>query len=81
MEKSLELLLYVQKINDENPETAIQRKAFEIINTNISRRKINFRKKSQSEIATRLIDLISPIGKGQRGLIVAPPKAGKTSLT
>ena len=35
---------------------------------------------SQSEIATRMIDLISPIGKGQRGMIVAPPKVGKTTL-
>ena len=72
-------LLYVQKINDEKPETAIQRKAFETLTPIYPEEKLTL-EKSQNEIATRLIDLISPIGKGQRGLIVAPPKAGKTML-
>ncbi len=72
-------LLYVQKINDENPETAIQRKAFELLTPIYPEERLTL-ERSQSDIATRLIDLISPIGKGQRGLIVAPPKAGKTSL-
>ena len=72
-------LLYVQKINDEKPETAIQRKAFETLTPIYPEEKLTL-EKSQGEIATRLIDLISPIGKGQRGLIVAPPKAGKTML-
>lgn len=72
-------LLYVQKINDEIPETAIQRKAFETLTPIYPEEKLTL-EKSQGEIATRLIDLISPIGKGQRGLIVAPPKAGKTML-
>jgi len=72
-------LLYVQKINDEKPETAIQRKSFETLTPIYPEEKLTL-EKSQNEIATRLIDLISPIGKGQRGLIVAPPKAGKTML-
>ena len=72
-------LLYVQRINDENPETAIQRKAFELLTPIYPEERLTL-ERSQSDIATRLIDLISPIGKGQRGLIVAPPKAGKTSL-
>jgi transcription termination factor Rho len=72
-------LLYVQKINDENPETAIQRKAFELLTPIYPEERLTL-ERSQSDIATRLIDLVSPIGKGQRGLIVAPPKAGKTSL-
>ena len=72
-------LLYVQKINDENPETAIQRKVFELLTPIYPEERLTL-ERSQSDIATRLIDLISPIGKGQRGLIVAPPKAGKTSL-
>ncbi|SCI37570.1 Transcription termination factor Rho [uncultured Clostridium sp.] len=72
-------LLYVQKINDEKPETAIQRKSFETLTPIYPEENLTL-EKSQSEIATRLIDLISPIGKGQRGLIVAPPKAGKTML-
>ena len=73
-------LLYVQKINDENPETAIQRKAFELLTPIYPEERLTL-ERSQSDIATRLIDLISPIGKGQRGLIVAPPKAGKTKFT
>ena len=72
-------LLYVQKVNDENPETAIQRKAFELLTPIYPEERLTL-ERSQNDIATRLIDLISPIGKGQRGLIVAPPKAGKTSL-
>jgi len=72
-------LLYVQKINDENPDTAINRVNFELLTPIYPEERLNL-EKSQSEIATRLIDLISPIGKGQRGLIVAPPKAGKTVL-
>ncbi|MEG1284398.1 MAG: transcription termination factor Rho [Romboutsia sp.] len=72
-------LLYVQKVNEENPETAIQRKAFELLTPIYPEERLTL-ERSQSDIATRLIDLVSPIGKGQRGLIVAPPKAGKTSL-
>ncbi len=72
-------LLYVQKINDENPETSIQRRAFETLTPIYPEERLTL-ERHQNDIATRLIDLISPIGKGQRGLIVAPPKAGKTSL-
>ncbi|CEO13467.1 transcription termination factor Rho [[Clostridium] sordellii] len=72
-------LLYVQKINDENPETATKRRAFETLTPIYPQEKLTL-EKYQNEISTRLIDLISPIGKGQRGLIVAPPKAGKTVL-
>ena len=72
-------LLYVQKINDENPETATHRRAFETLTPIYPEEKLIL-EKYQNEISTRLIDLISPIGKGQRGLIVAPPKAGKTIL-
>lgn len=72
-------LLYVQKINDENPETATKRRSFETLTPIYPEEKLTL-EKYQNEISTRLIDLISPIGKGQRGLIVAPPKAGKTVL-
>ena len=72
-------LLFVQKINDEDPETAIQRKAFELLTPIYPEERLTL-EKQPNEISTRLIDLISPIGKGQRGLIVAPPKAGKTIL-
>ena len=72
-------LLYVQKINDEHPETATKRRAFETLTPIYPEERLTL-EKYQNEISTRLIDLISPIGKGQRGLIVAPPKAGKTIL-
>ena len=72
-------LLFVQKINDEDPETAIQRKAFETLTPIYPNERLHL-ETNPNEISTRLIDLISPIGKGQRGLIVAPPKAGKTIL-
>ena len=72
-------LLFVQKINDEDPETAIHRKAFETLTPIYPQERLTL-EKQPNEISTRLIDLISPIGKGQRGLIVAPPKAGKTIL-
>lgn len=72
-------LLYVQKINDENPDTAIKRRAFETLTPIYPEERLSL-ERNQNDIATRLIDLISPVGKGQRGLIVAPPKAGKTSL-
>ncbi|MCC0638144.1 MULTISPECIES: transcription termination factor Rho [unclassified Clostridioides] len=72
-------LLYVQKINDENPDTAIQRNAFETLTPIFPEERLTL-ETNRNEIATRIIDLISPIGKGQRGLIVAPPKAGKTVL-
>ena len=72
-------LLFVQKINDEDPETAIQRNAFETLTPIYPQERLTL-EKQPNEISTRLIDLISPIGKGQRGLIVAPPKAGKTIL-
>ncbi len=72
-------LLFVQKINDEDPETSIQRKSFETLTPIYPEERLTL-EKNPYEISTRLIDLISPIGKGQRGLIVAPPKAGKTIL-
>ena len=72
-------LLFVQKVNDENPETCINRKSFVNLTPIYPEERLTL-EKSQNEISTRLIDLISPIGKGQRGLIVAPPKAGKTIL-
>ena len=72
-------LLFVQKINDEDPETAIQRKAFETLTPIYPQERLTL-EKQPNEISTRLIDLISPIGKVQSGLIVAPPKAGKTIL-
>ncbi|TCQ02527.1 transcription termination factor Rho [Serpentinicella alkaliphila] len=72
-------LLYVKKINNLNPESAIRRPHFEDLTPVYPKERMSLEKNS-TELATRLIDLIAPIGKGQRGVIVAPPKAGKTIL-
>lgn len=72
-------LLYVQKVNDENPEKSVKRVPFENLTPIYPNQRLKL-EKNGNELATRLMDLVSPIGKGQRGLIVAPPKAGKTTL-
>ncbi|WP_446899881.1 transcription termination factor Rho [Clostridium sp. LBM24168] len=72
-------LLYVQKVNGENPERAVGRKPFETLTPIYPNERIKL-ETGRSELSTRLMDIISPIGKGQRGIIVAPPKAGKTTL-
>lgn len=72
-------LLYVQSVNGENPEKAVGRRPFETLTPIYPKERIKL-ETSQNELATRLMDIISPIGKGQRGIIVAPPKAGKTTL-
>lgn len=72
-------LLYVQSVNGENPEKAVGRKPFETLVPIYPNKRLKL-EKNEKELATRLMDIMSPIGKGQRGLIVAPPKAGKTTL-
>lgn len=72
-------LLYVKEVNGDSPDIAIRRKNFETLTPIYPTEKINL-ETSQFEASSRLIDLLSPIGKGQRGMIVAPPKTGKTML-
>ena len=72
-------LIYVEKVNGDPPETAIHRKSFENLTPIYPTERLKL-ETAQSRYAMRLIDLTAPIGKGQRGLIVAPPKAGKTTL-
>lgn len=72
-------LLYVEKVNGENPEKAIRRVPFEKLTPIYPEEKIKL-ETSPEDLSSRLMDIISPIGKGQRGVIVAPPKAGKTSI-
>jgi len=72
-------LLYVQRINGENPEKAVGRKRFETLIPIYPNQRIKLESYNR-ELSTRLMDIVSPIGKGQRGIIVAPPKAGKTTL-
>ena len=71
-------LLYVLSVNGDEPGVAMRRPDFESLTPIFPREK--FVLEDRRELALRIIDLIAPIGKGQRGLIVAPPKAGKTVL-
>jgi transcription termination factor Rho len=72
-------LLRVEGVNGTDPESARRRKNFDDLTPIYPNERIVLETEAKN-IAARLIDLISPIGKGQRGLIVAPPKAGKTTL-
>lgn len=72
-------LLYVQEVNGDTPIAAKKRPQFEDLTPIFPNERMSLESGSH-ELATRLIDLIAPIGKGQRGMIAAPPKAGKTTL-
>ncbi|QBD75317.1 transcription termination factor Rho [Ktedonosporobacter rubrisoli] len=72
-------LLRVEAINGQNPETGKRRPYFDHL-TPISPRELLNLETTGSNLSGRLINLIAPIGRGQRGLIVSPPKAGKTIL-
>ena len=73
-------LLFVQKVNGENPEKAIGRKSFETLTPIYPKERLKLETSFSGDLSSRLMDIICPIGKGQRGIIVAPPKAGKTTL-
>jgi len=72
-------LLKVEAVNHEDPELSKDRIDFENLTPLFPVEKFSLETKPY-ELSTRVIDLFSPIGKGQRGLIVSPPKAGKTIL-
>lgn len=72
-------LLYVVTVNDDEPGVAIRRPDFDDLTPIYPNERLTL-EDNPRELSMRLIDLIAPIGKGQRGLIVAPPKAGKTTL-
>lgn len=72
-------LLRINSINGRNPEELRGRQSFENLTPIFPRERLRLERKGSS-VASRVIDLIAPIGKGQRGLIVSPPKAGKTTL-
>ncbi|MCX7842726.1 MAG: transcription termination factor Rho [Clostridia bacterium] len=77
--EKFQALLYVQTVNGDPPEVASKRIPFEYLTPIYPDQRITLETNSR-ELSTRLIDLIAPIGKGQRGMIVSPPKAGKTIL-
>ena len=72
-------LIRVSKINGLNPNIVRDRVSFEHLTPLFPQEKFNLAEKGSS-LSTRIIDLFSPIGKGQRGMIVAQPKTGKTML-
>ena len=72
-------LVYVQTVNGDAPYLAIHRPNFEELTPIYPEEKLKL-ETVQRELSGRIIDLIAPIGKGQRGMIVAPPKVGKTIL-
>ncbi len=72
-------LIYVGEVNGEHPENAMKRKKFDDLIPIYPTEKLKLETKSD-EYTMRIMDIMCPIGKGQRGMIVAPPKAGKTTI-
>lgn len=72
-------LLYLESINGAHPSEAVKRKSFENLTPIFPNERLYMETK-KSTVAMRMMDLLAPIGKGQRGMIVSPPKAGKTTL-
>ncbi len=72
-------LLRIEMVNEDDPELANRRIPFHALTPVFPDVRYTL-ETDDSDVSTRLIDLISPIGRGQRGLIVSPPKAGKTVL-
>jgi len=73
-------LLKVESINGLDPEETKHRMGFDNLRPRYPEDRLRLELGENGNLATRVIDLVSPIGKGQRGLIVSPPKAGKTTI-
>ena len=73
-------LLYVKSVNGFSPSEACKRKKFEDLTPIFPNERIHLETQNAKSVAMRMMDLISPIGKGQRGMIVSQPKTGKTTL-
>lgn len=72
-------LLYIKKVNGQNPNNIVHRDYFDNLTPIYPNEKIILETEDK-DIATRVIDLLSPVGRGQRGMIVSQPKSGKTTL-
>ena len=72
-------LIYIDKINYQNTDMIRNRVSFEDLTPIFPNQRVKLERSGQS-LAMRVVDLIAPVGKGQRGLIVSPPKAGKTTI-
>ena len=79
MNEKFSALLYLKKVNGLPPELATRRRNFEDMTPIFPDQRIRLETPGAS-VAMRIMDLMSPVGKGQRGMIVSPPKAGKTTL-
>ena len=79
MQEKFSALLYVRSINDYTPEESAKRMDFGDMTPIFPDKRIRLETPGCS-VAMRVMDLVSPVGKGQRGMIVSPPKAGKTTL-
>jgi transcription termination factor Rho len=73
-------LIRIEKVNEDNPDVVRSRVPFEKLTPIYPMDRLQLETKDPKNISPRIIDLIAPIGKGQRGLIVSPPKAGKTTI-
>jgi len=79
--EKLNALLYIEQVNDDIVEKCVTRRPFEDLTPIHPDHRLTLERPDASrDLAIRLIDLIAPIGKGQRGLVVSPPKAGKTIM-
>ena len=72
-------MLKVEKVNGQDPEKAAKRPRFEKLTTVYPNKKLKLEVGKQP-LSTRMMDLLAPVGFGQRGMIVSPPKAGKTTI-
>lgn len=72
-------LIYVNSVNGDSPEVAMKRKSFDDLTPIFPNKRMHL-ESNPSEYSMRLLDLIAPIGFGQRGMIVAAPKVGKTTM-
>lgn len=79
MQEKFSALLYLRTINGRHPAEAAKRYNFEDMTPIFPNERLRMERGSRA-VAMRIVDLFSPIGKGQRGMIVSPPKAGKTTL-
>lgn len=79
--EKLNALLYIEQVNDDTVDKCLTRRPFEELTPIHPEQRLTLeRPEATRDLAIRLIDLIAPIGKGQRGLVVSPPKAGKTIM-
>lgn len=73
-------LVYINRVNGQEPDAARTRKPFDSLIPVYPDSRLNLEREGDNDLSMRLVDMLAPIGKGQRGMIVSPPKAGKTTL-